>query len=589
MFDKLYKWCKNLKQNSAESTINEDIEVIIKSIEDVKTERSISDIIDSISKNKLNCLRTNLLPNLLENKKTINEAEKKAKYDLVIFYVELSLLIPTMKLFVKEKNALEKIQKHLRIQEIDYFKAENIANKEVISYQLWKFYRVFQFKEFLLKNHERIASEVNIISTQTNKLIEMIDKAFLWNIANESDDNKHKYVQKFYTKAVLEKEVEGAYFKKELNLEAQEVIKKSMRDKYNQTLPNKSDFLEDWFKNKFLFLETTEDNEYYINFDNKKFTSHIDIAGFKQIIEKLAKNTTDKNTELTNSDFKKIELFVLCQGKTFNDVLLLSEKSEKEINKFFKKWTEHKEQYLTVERQIKKGLQRISKKPRVCSYKLTEYLLYSQFDNNDFKCHLHSIWDGDYYPKMQKLINKNKILIKDILQYSNTLQEGKKTISHLAHSTGFGIHMDHTVERDVLKRYFEGVCLQISERKNEQDKILEINKNIDPILPYMFGCLTLNEQNKGKSSNDSISTKIKKAQTEINKYQENCIHLFYKYFNERIEIFEIPNYGKWSDEYNEFAEWINSREIKKDMTNDHVNKLLPDYDIDNIKFNKYSP
>ena len=602
MIDKLSNWIINsiqiikdiCKQNSTEIWPRDVMDEIIASIEISKEGEvtHVSKLIDQIFEIDLNLVRTNLLPSLLSGKEQIErDNEKKAKYDLVIFYVELSLLIPTMELFKKEKLALEKIQEHLRTQNIDYFKTENKANKEAISYQLWKFYRVFQFKEFLINNHERIASEVHLISTQTNKLIEMIDKAFLWNIANESDDNKHKYVQKFYTEAVLDKEVRGAFFKKELNLEAQNSIKNSLSLKYKKLdLPNKSDFLEDWHKLK--FIEKTDEDVYYKSFDAIDLKFEIDTNEFKSIVEKLIQNVKDEGVQLTNLDFKIIELFVLQNDKKFKEVLSLKKSKEftaDEIRNFFREWIEKEESVIEVKIEITKGMLYISKDPNLQTYKLTKHLLCSHFYEDRFKCHLHSIWDDNYYPNMQLLIDKSKIKIRDILRYSNTLQEGKKTISYLAHSTGFGIHMDHTVERDVLKRYFEGVCFKISELQKEQDKILMINENVDPILPYMFGCLTLDEQNKGKSSIDSISSKINKANDEINKYHNNCSSLFKKYFDKKIKIYEIPNYGKWSEKHNDFIEWINSREIKSNITDDRVKELLTDYDIENIQFDDNNP
>ena len=106
---------------------------------------------------------------------------------------------PTVKKFEKEFKALEKIR-----TELDNLGDDQKQISDELLYEIWKFYRAFKFKEFILKYHERICIEKDTIETNVNKTVEMLDEAFLWTITNWSDGNKQKYEQRFYSKKVLE-------------------------------------------------------------------------------------------------------------------------------------------------------------------------------------------------------------------------------------------------------------------------------------------------------------------------------------------------------------------------------------------------
>jgi hypothetical protein len=69
--------------------------------------------------------------------------------------------------------------------------------------EFWKFYRTYKLKEFILNNFERIYYEIDCIDSTSNKTLQMLDAAFLWNITNWSDEDKRKYKQRYYSEGIL--------------------------------------------------------------------------------------------------------------------------------------------------------------------------------------------------------------------------------------------------------------------------------------------------------------------------------------------------------------------------------------------------
>ncbi len=113
---------------------------------------------------------------------------------------EIALVLPTIKNFNKENLAIKKIGDYLFNKEFTKFKSTDF---DFLSYEIWKFYRAFKMKEFILLYHDRIKAEINCIDSTSNKTIEMLDRTFLWPITNWSGDSKRKYKQRFYSESAL--------------------------------------------------------------------------------------------------------------------------------------------------------------------------------------------------------------------------------------------------------------------------------------------------------------------------------------------------------------------------------------------------
>ena len=114
---------------------------------------------------------------------------------------QLDAILPTTVHFKKEYLAITKIRDFINTVADDKFK----SCLSDLSYEIWKFYRVFKMKEFILLFKDRIKAESKIVDSTSNKTIEMLDEAFLWNITNWSNDSKLKYEQRFYSEMALEK------------------------------------------------------------------------------------------------------------------------------------------------------------------------------------------------------------------------------------------------------------------------------------------------------------------------------------------------------------------------------------------------
>ena len=109
---------------------------------------------------------------------------------------DISNALESMKLFRKEISALKVIRDLLKNKDYDL---------EGVKFQFWKFYRSYQLKQFLLLFHVMITNEEKYVTSTKDKLLQMIDRSFLWNLAEKSDDNNKKYFQRFYSISVLDK------------------------------------------------------------------------------------------------------------------------------------------------------------------------------------------------------------------------------------------------------------------------------------------------------------------------------------------------------------------------------------------------
>lgn len=113
---------------------------------------------------------------------------------------EIQLVLPTTGIFKKENSAIAHIKTYLSEKN---FAELTPTHFDFLSYEIWKFYRAFKMKEFILLYYERIKAEINCIDSTANKTIEMLDRAFLWHITNWSGDSKKKYEQRFYSESAL--------------------------------------------------------------------------------------------------------------------------------------------------------------------------------------------------------------------------------------------------------------------------------------------------------------------------------------------------------------------------------------------------
>ena len=137
---------------------------------------------------------------------------------------ELTAALMSTRKFKKEHLALKLISEHIKLNE--NYETENIK------FQIWKFYRSFQLKQFLLLSHEIIAQESQFVSANNDKILQMIDKSFLWNLANKSDNNNKKYFQRYYSVCVLDHLIPKHYNKfvnsskilKEINIDIERQI-----------------------------------------------------------------------------------------------------------------------------------------------------------------------------------------------------------------------------------------------------------------------------------------------------------------------------------------------------------------------------
>jgi hypothetical protein len=118
---------------------------------------------------------------------------------------ELTKALMTTQKFKKEHFALKFISNFIDV-------SENYES-ESVKFQIWKFYRSFQLKQFLFLSHEIIAKESQFISANNDKILQMIDRSFLWNLANKSNDNNKKYFQRYYSISVLDHLIPKYHYK----------------------------------------------------------------------------------------------------------------------------------------------------------------------------------------------------------------------------------------------------------------------------------------------------------------------------------------------------------------------------------------
>ena len=98
--------------------------------------------------------------------------------------------------FPKEKSALNTIKIHL-----DNYPH---SDPEIYTLEVWKYYRAYKLKEFLLNMRERIAVEKNTVDAMKNKTINMINDEFLWEMVKEAGGDRRKFAQKIYSRGVLD-------------------------------------------------------------------------------------------------------------------------------------------------------------------------------------------------------------------------------------------------------------------------------------------------------------------------------------------------------------------------------------------------
>jgi hypothetical protein len=100
------------------------------------------------------------------------------------------------------------------LNEVKEFEEERFHNKKLLNnlkHLVWKYYRVYKLKEFILYFFERIAVEKNTVDKNTFKTVEMINAVFCWEITNSGNNNEKKYNQKYYSERVLKNTIEKKY------------------------------------------------------------------------------------------------------------------------------------------------------------------------------------------------------------------------------------------------------------------------------------------------------------------------------------------------------------------------------------------
>jgi hypothetical protein len=248
---------------------------------------------------------------------------------------ELDLVLPTTEIFKKENSAIKLIKDYLLKQDPTKFTQ---AHFDILSYEIWKFYRVFKMKEFILLYNKRIKAEVNCIDSTANKTIEMLDRAFLWHITNWSGDSKRKYEQRFYSESALKNFAinKESYYKLSIanrNLLIDLINEKKNYLQFKQIIPypkkcekeinNKAEqeileHLDGETTNLLSFIETTkiEDFKSLIHAfacqdDSKIQLDHVlNRISIKNYIENLCNSFTDKTEEIIEQINNAVDLIL---------------------------------------------------------------------------------------------------------------------------------------------------------------------------------------------------------------------------------------------------------------------------------------
>jgi hypothetical protein len=121
--------------------------------------------------------------------KKITELQEK-------YEAQMDMVLKTTEKFNKEHEAISIIKNSLK-------NTQSTHDLNLLLYEFWKFYRAFKLKEFILLFRHRIKSEIEYIDSTSNKTIDMIDRAFLWQITNWSNGSTKKYEQRFYSEMAL--------------------------------------------------------------------------------------------------------------------------------------------------------------------------------------------------------------------------------------------------------------------------------------------------------------------------------------------------------------------------------------------------
>lgn len=103
-------------------------------------------------------------------------------------------------------NQIHKLSKNLSCKGFN-------ENKKISHLKLliWKYYRIYKLKEFILLFHKRIATEMSTVEKNSFKTVEMINAVFCWEITNSGNNNDKKYNQKYYSDRVLQQKVNKNY------------------------------------------------------------------------------------------------------------------------------------------------------------------------------------------------------------------------------------------------------------------------------------------------------------------------------------------------------------------------------------------
>ena len=222
---------------------------------------------------------------------------------------ELNALKESLKDFGKEKKELDTIDTGLNHYTANY----DLAN---CKHSIWEHYRKYKFKEFILKFHERIKIETDIVDKNSFKTVDMINNAFCWYVTEAGEGNPKKYNQKYYSKRVLDTKIldlfGGSNPNRSLILKAvfNETIEVKKDDikkillKLDQDLLKVEAFIKKYFndsdcsiKKDVEYLTNTGDNIYW----NFYFKTKYDQTGYKEkptiggIIKKLKDKTSIQN------------------------------------------------------------------------------------------------------------------------------------------------------------------------------------------------------------------------------------------------------------------------------------------------------
>ncbi|MFO0414556.1 MAG: hypothetical protein ACK50E_02805 [Bacteroidota bacterium] len=119
---------------------------------------------------------------------------------------EIQSLLDSLSNFKKEIFAITLIKEAISVPDC------SSINLDEIRFEFWKYYRTYKMKEFILLFSDRINSEKSTIDSTSNKTIEMLDEAFLWNITNWSYGSVKKYEQRYYSSKVLNFKMEPQWF-----------------------------------------------------------------------------------------------------------------------------------------------------------------------------------------------------------------------------------------------------------------------------------------------------------------------------------------------------------------------------------------